>query len=89
MSQERLEKEKDHVEGFAPEVAWVTRSGDTKLAKPIVIRPTSEMIMFPTSFSDWIKSHQDLPLELNQWSNVVQWEFKDPTPFLQSCEFLW
>ncbi len=88
VSQERLEREKDHVEGFAPEVAWVTKSGDGELAKPIAIRPTSETIMYP-AFSDWIRSHRDLPLLLNQWSNVVRWEFKDPTPFLRSREFLW
>jgi prolyl-tRNA synthetase len=88
VSQDRLEKEKDHVEGFAPEVAWVTKSGDGELAKPIAIRPTSETIMYP-AFSDWIRSHRDLPLKLNQWSNVVRWEFKDPTPFLRSREFLW
>eukprot|EP00559_Dactyliosolen_fragilissimus_P001160 CAMPEP_0184864196 /NCGR_PEP_ID=MMETSP0580-20130426/14077_1 /TAXON_ID=1118495 /ORGANISM="Dactyliosolen fragilissimus" /LENGTH=1029 /DNA_ID=CAMNT_0027362881 /DNA_START=9 /DNA_END=3095 /DNA_ORIENTATION=+ len=88
VSQDRLEKEKDHVEGFAPEVAWVTKSGDGDLAKPIAVRPTSETIMYP-AFSDWIKSHRDLPLKLNQWSNVVRWEFKDPTPFLRSREFLW
>lgn len=88
VSQDRLEKEKDHVEGFAPEVAWVTRSGDGELAKPIAVRPTSETIMYP-AFSDWIKSHRDLPLKLNQWSNVVRWEFKFPTPFLRSREFLW
>jgi len=88
VSKDRLEKEKDHVEGFAPEVAWVTKSGDGELAKPIAIRPTSETIMYP-AFSDWIKSHRDLPLKLNQWSNVVRWEFKDPTPFLRSREFLW
>lgn len=88
VSQDRLEKEKDHVEGFAPEVAWVTRSGDSELAKPIAVRPTSETIMYP-AFADWIKSHRDLPLKLNQWSNVVRWEFKDPTPFLRTREFLW
>ena len=88
VSQERLEKEKDHVEGFAPEVAWVTKSGDGDLAKPIAIRPTSETIMYP-AFSDWIQSHRDLPLKLNQWSNVVRWEFKYPTPFLRTREFLW
>jgi len=88
VSQDRLEKEKDHVEGFAPEVAWVTKSGDGELAKPIAVRPTSETIMYP-AFSDWIKSHRDLPLKLNQWANVVRWEFKDPTPFLRSREFLW
>jgi len=88
VSQDRLEKEKDHVEGFAAEVAWVTKSGDGTLAKPIAVRPTSETIMYP-AFSDWIQSHRDLPLKLNQWSNVVRWEFKDPTPFLRSREFLW
>ena len=76
------------MEGFAPEVAWVTKSGETELAKPIAIRPTSETIMYP-AFSDWVKSHRDLPLKLNQWSNVVRWEFKYPTPFLRSREFLW
>ncbi|KAL3904674.1 MAG: hypothetical protein SGARI_004819, partial [Bacillariaceae sp.] len=88
VSQDRLEKEKDHVEGFAPEVAWVTKSGESELAQQIAIRPTSETIMYP-AFSDWIKSHRDLPLKLNQWSNVVRWEFKFPTPFLRSREFLW
>ena len=88
VSKDRLEKEKDHVEGFAPEVAWVTKSGDGDLAQPIAVRPTSETIMYP-AYSDWIKSHRDLPLKLNQWSNVVRWEFKDPTPFLRSREFLW
>lgn len=85
---ERLEAEKEHVEGFAPEVAWVTRSGQSELAKPIAIRPTSETIMYPT-FSKWIRSHRDLPLLINQWSNVVRWEFKHPTPFIRTREFLW
>ena len=88
VSRERLEKEKDHVEGFAPEVAWVTKSGNDDLAAPIAVRPTSETIMYP-AFADWIRSHRDLPLKLNQWSNVVRWEFKDPTPFLRTREFLW
>ncbi|KAL3777740.1 hypothetical protein HJC23_005373 [Cyclotella cryptica] len=88
VSKDRLEKEKDHVEGFAPEVAWVTKSGDGDLAAPIAVRPTSETIMYP-AFADWIRSHRDLPLKLNQWSNVVRWEFKDPTPFLRTREFLW
>jgi len=88
VSKDRLEREADHVEGFAPEVAWVTKSGESDLAMPIAIRPTSETIMYP-AFSDWIKSHRDLPLKINQWSNVVRWEFKDPTPFLRSREFLW
>ena len=88
VSKDRLEKEKDHVEGFAPEVAWVTKSGEGELAAPIAVRPTSETIMYP-AFADWIRSHRDLPLKLNQWSNVVRWEFKDPTPFLRTREFLW
>lgn len=83
-----LEAEKDHVEGFAPEVAWVTRSGDADLAEPIAVRPTSETIMYP-AYAKWIRSHRDLPLKLNQWNNVVRWEFKYPTPFLRSREFLW
>ena len=83
-----LEAEKEHVEGFAPEVAWVTRSGDTELAEPIAIRPTSETIMYP-AYAKWIHSHRDLPLRLNQWTNVVRWEFKHPTPFLRTREFLW
>lgn len=88
VSERALNTEKDHVEGFAPEVAWVTKSGTTDLAEPIAIRPTSETIMYPF-FAKWIRSHRDLPLEINQWSNVVRWEFKDATPFLRSREFLW
>jgi len=83
-----LEAEEDHVEGFAPEVAWVTKSGDTELPEPIAIRPTSETIMYP-EFAKWLRSHRDLPLKLNQWCSVVRWEFKYPTPFLRSREFLW
>ena len=83
-----LNKEKEHIEGFSPEVAWVTRSGSTDLPEPIAIRPTSETIMYP-AYSKWIKSHRDLPLKLNQWTNVVRWEFKDPTPFIRTREFLW
>eukprot|EP00743_Colponemidia_sp_Colp-15_P000539 GILK01000606.1.p1 GENE.GILK01000606.1~~GILK01000606.1.p1 ORF type:complete len:679 (+),score=147.19 GILK01000606.1:205-2037(+) len=88
VSQHRLETEKDHVEGFAPEVAWVTKSGQSDLAEPIAIRPTSETIMYP-AYANWIRSHRDLPLKLNQWSNVVRWEFKHPTPFIRTREFLW
>ena len=66
VSQAKLEAEKDHVEGFAPEVAWVTKSGDGELDQPIAIRPTSETIMYP-AFANWIHSHRDLPLLLNQW----------------------
>lgn len=83
-----LESEKDHLEGFSAEVAWVTHSGKTQLPEPIAIRPTSETIMYP-SFSKWIQSHRDLPLKLNQWTNVVRWEFKHPTPFIRTREFLW
>lgn len=87
-SERALNTEKEHVEGFAPEVAWVTRSGTTDLAEPLAVRPTSETIMYPF-FAKWIRSHRDLPLNLNQWCNVVRWEFKDATPFLRSREFLW
>lgn len=88
VTERALQTEKDHVEGFAAEVAWVTKSGKNDLAEPIAIRPTSETIMYPF-FAKWIRSHRDLPLEINQWSNVVRWEFKDATPFLRSREFLW
>ncbi|XP_059640626.1 proline--tRNA ligase, cytoplasmic-like isoform X1 [Cornus florida] len=83
-----LQKEKDHIEGFAPEVAWVTKSGESDLEVPIAIRPTSETVMYPY-FSKWIRGHRDLPLKLNQWCNVVRWEFSHPTPFIRSREFLW
>lgn len=88
VSKGALEKEKDHLEGFSPEVAWVTKSGQSEMEEPIAIRPTSETIMYP-AFSKWIHSHRDLPLKLNQWSNVVRWEFKHPTPFIRTREFLW
>jgi len=88
VSKHALETEKDHVAGFAPEVAWVTKSGESDLQEHIAIRPTSETIMYPC-FAKWIRSHRDLPLEINQWCNVVRWEFKDATPFLRSREFLW
>ncbi|KAJ1674839.1 hypothetical protein EV182_002459, partial [Spiromyces aspiralis] len=83
-----LEREKDHIEGFAPEVAWVTRAGSSELEEPIALRPTSETVMYPY-FAKWIRSHRDLPLRLNQWCNVVRWEFKNPQPFLRTREFLW
>lgn len=83
-----LEREKTHIADFAPEVAWVTRAGTKDLAEPIAIRPTSETVMYP-SYAKWIKSHRDLPLKLNQWCNVVRWEFRNPTPFLRTREFLW
>ena len=83
-----LTKEKKHVEGFAPEVAWVDYGGDTKLGERLAVRPTSETIMYD-AYAKWIRSHADLPLRLNQWCNVVRWEFKHCTPFLRSREFLW
>jgi len=88
VSASRLEAEKDHIEDFAPEVAWVTKSGETDLECPIAVRPTSETVMYP-HYAQWIRSHRDLPLRLNQWCNVVRWEFKHPTPFIRSREFLW
>ncbi|MFH1916715.1 MAG: proline--tRNA ligase [Nanoarchaeota archaeon] len=83
-----LNKEKEHVEGFSPEVAWVTHGGNSKLSERLAIRPTSETIMYD-SYKKWIRSHQDLPLKINQWCNIVRWEFKNPTPFLRGREFLW
>jgi len=83
-----LEKEAEHVEGFTPEVAWVTQAGETKLNEWLAIRPTSETIMYE-SYKKWIRSYRDLPLRLNQWCNVVRWEFKNPVPFIRTREFLW
>ncbi|CAO3577658.1 unnamed protein product [Absidia cylindrospora] len=83
-----LEREKDHIEGFAPEVAWVTKAGSSDLEEPIAIRPTSETVMYPY-FAKWIRSHRDLPFRINQWCSVVRWEFKNPQPFLRTREFLW
>merc|ERR1712013_229749 len=88
VSHAALEREKDHIADFAPEVAWVTKSGDSDLAEPIAIRPTSETVMYP-AYAKWIQSHRDLPIKLNQWNNVVRWEFKHPQPFLRTREFLW
>jgi prolyl-tRNA synthetase len=82
-----LMKEKEHVEGFAPQVAWVTRGGDEELAEPLVVRPTSEAII-GTMYAKWVKSWRDLPVLINQWANVVRWE-KVTRPFLRTTEFLW
>ena len=82
-----LEKEKDHVEGFAPEVAWVTMGGGEELEERLCIRPTSETMM-STMYSKWVKSWRDLPILGNQWCNVLRWE-KETRPFLRSREFLW
>ena len=88
VSSDVLEREKDHIEGFAPEVAWVTKAGKSDLEKPVAIRPTSETVMYPY-YAKWIQSHRDLPLRMNQWNSVVRWEFKHPQPFLRTREFLW
>ncbi|KAJ1928736.1 hypothetical protein IWQ60_001785 [Tieghemiomyces parasiticus] len=88
VSSKVLDREKDHIEGFAPEVAWVTKAGSSDLEEPIAVRPTSETVMYPY-FAKWIRSHRDLPLRINQWCNVVRWEFKHPMPFIRTREFLW
>lgn len=88
VSRAALEKEKTHIADFSPEVAWVTKSGDSDLAEPVAIRPTSETVMYP-AFAKWVQSYRDLPIKINQWSNVVRWEFKHPQPFLRTREFLW
>lgn len=82
-----LEKEASHVEGFAPELAVVTHGGGQKLEESLAVRPTSETIMY-NSFATWIQSWRDLPLQINQWCNVVRWE-KRTLPFLRTSEFLW
>lgn len=82
-----LHREAKHVEGFSPEVAVVTHAGGKKLDEPLVVRPTSETIMYE-SFSKWVNSYRDLPLKINQWANVVRWEMR-PRLFLRSSEFLW
>lgn len=82
-----LKKEAEHVEGFAPEVAWVTHGGNEELAERLAVRPTSETII-GSMYSKWIQSYRDLPVLLNQWCNVVRWE-KSTRPFLRTSEFLW
>ena len=82
-----LKKEMNHVEGFAPEVAWVTQGGDEVLEERLVVRPTSETIIC-SMMSQWIQSYRDLPMKLNQWANVMRWE-KSTKPFLRTSEFLW
>ena len=82
-----LQKEEDHIEGFAPEVAWVTEAGGEKLEEKLCVRPTSETI-FTTMYSKWLNSWRDLPFVYNQWCSVLRWE-KETRPFLRSREFLW
>jgi prolyl-tRNA synthetase len=82
-----LEKEKEHVEGFSPECAWVTIGGGAELEEPLAIRPTSEA-MICSMYAKWVSSWRDLPVLINQWCNVVRWE-KVTRPFLRTTEFLW
>jgi prolyl-tRNA synthetase len=82
-----LKKEAQHVEGFAPECAVVTHGGGKKLEEPLVVRPTSETIIWST-YRNWIQSYRDLPLLINQWANVVRWEMRTRL-FLRTTEFLW
>lgn len=82
-----LEREAEHIEGFAPEVAWVTRGGGEELEEPLAIRPTSETIIGHT-YAKWVQSYRDLPILINQWNNVMRWE-KRTTLFLRTSEFLW
>ena len=82
-----IEKEAEHVEGFSPELATVTHAGGKELEEPLIVRPTSETII-NHMFSKWISSHRDLPMLINQWSNVVRWEMRTRL-FLRTSEFLW
>ncbi len=82
-----LKKEAEHVEGFAPECAVVTHAGGKKLEEPMVVRPTSETIIWST-YKNWIQSYRDLPILINQWANVVRWEMRTRL-FLRTTEFLW
>src|SRR2546426_8723955 len=82
-----LHKEAEHVEGFAPQVAWVTRGGSEWLEERLVVRPTSETII-GTMYAKWVQSWRDLPILINQWANVVRWE-KVTRLFLLTTEFLW
>jgi prolyl-tRNA synthetase len=82
-----MRKEAEHVEGFAPELAIVTHGGGKKLEEPLVIRPTSETIIY-AMFAKWLQSYRDLPLLINQWANVVRWEMRTRL-FLRTLEFLW
>jgi len=82
-----LEREAEHVEGFAPEVAVVTHAGGKELEEPLVVRPTSETVIY-AMFAKWVQSYRDLPLLMNQWANVVRWEMRTRL-FLRTTEFLW
>jgi prolyl-tRNA synthetase len=83
-----LEREKDIIEGFDPEVAWVTHGGHEELEERLAVRPTSESIITPY-IAQWVRSHRDLPMRLNQWCSVVRWEATETKPFFRTKEFLW
>src|SRR5690348_2527063 len=82
-----IQREKEHVEGFAPQLAVVTHGGGEELAEPLVVRPTSETIIYD-AYARWVQSYRDLPLLYNQWCNVVRWEIRTRL-FLRTMEFLW
>ena len=82
-----IQKEKDHIEGFAPELAVVTQAGGKELEEPYAIRPTSETIIY-SMYAKWVQSYRDLPILMNQWANVIRWELR-PRLFLRTTEFLW
>ncbi|QFP41933.1 proline--tRNA ligase [Borrelia miyamotoi] len=84
---EFLEKEKEHIKGFSPELAVVTTAGGEELSEPLILRPTSETVIW-NMYSKWIKSYRDLPVKINQWTNIIRWE-KRTRPFLRTTEFLW
>ncbi|HII51657.1 MAG TPA: proline--tRNA ligase, partial [Halobacteriales archaeon] len=83
-----LEREKEIIAGFDPEVAWVTHGGEEELGERLAVRPTSESIIAPF-MARWVRSHRDLPLRLNQWCSVVRWEATETKPFFRTKEFLW
>ncbi|MDW0156576.1 MAG: hypothetical protein QOK83_09445 [Nitrososphaeraceae archaeon] len=83
-----LTKEKNHFDGFMPEVFWVTKSGDTDLGEKLAVRPTSETIAY-SMFSKWISSYRDLPLKMNFWNSALRAEIKSTKPLIRNSEFLW
>ncbi|KRH92979.1 Prolyl-tRNA synthetase, partial [Pseudoloma neurophilia] len=87
VTKQSMDKEKDFIESFAPELAWITKCGENDI-EPVAIRPTSEAVMYPY-FKKWLFSHRDLPMKLNQWCNVLRWEVKSTLPFIRGREFLW
>lgn len=88
VSKANIEREKEHLANFNPELAWITRCGEKELDEHVAIRPTSETIIYP-AFAKWIKSYRDLPLKINQWCSVLRWEVKSTLPFIRGREFLW